>query len=324
MNIKNPYTERNNNVEKKKKFKLFDMNREGRGVLPGEDTRPTLKFFFKQLGRKFWKLFSLNLMMLIQVIPLFLVFYVNLTGPTTPVVNNVLYIPLLGAQTAAPTSAGAALFNAVSGMITIPTFNTYIYWVIIPLIIFTVVTYGWQKVGAVYVLRNLARGDAVFVISDYFHAIKRNLLQGFLFGLIDCAIIFMLGFDFLYFFNAPATGFNTFMMAALVALIILYLLASFYTHLMLVTFDMKISKIIKNALIFSVLGIKRNLMAVLGILLSIAICAALIIVGFQMGLYFTVIIPILFLPALIGFIYVYAAYPVIKKYMIDPVQNKNN
>ena len=93
---------------------------------------------------------------------------------------------------------------------------------------------------------------------------------------------------------------------------------------MLVTFDMKISKIIKNALIFSVLGIKRNLMAVLGILLSIAICAALIIVGFQMGLYFTVIIPILFLPALIGFIYVYAAYPVIKKYMIDPVQNKNN
>ncbi len=310
-------------MEKKKKFKLFDMNRDGKGVEPGEDTTPTLKFFFKQYGRKFWKLFSLNLMMLLQVIPLVLIFYVNLTGPTSPTVGNVLYIPLLGAQTAAPTGAGASLFNAVSGMLSIPTFNTHIYWIIIPLIIFTVVTYGWQKVGSIYVLRNLARGDAVFVISDYFHAIKRNLLQGFLFGLIDCAVIFMLGFDFLYFFNAPADGFNTFMMAALVALIIIYLLMSFYTHLMLVTFDMKITKILKNALIFSVLGIKRNLMAALGILLAIALSAAIIILGMQAGLYFTIIIPVLVLPAFIGFAYVYAAYPVIKKYMIDPVQNTN-
>ncbi|MBQ9161998.1 MAG: DUF624 domain-containing protein [Clostridia bacterium] len=310
-------------MEKKKKFKLFDMNRDGRGVEPGEDTRPTLKFFFKQLGRKFWKLFSLNLMMLVQIIPLLLIFYVHLTGPTSPTVGNVLYVPLLGAQTAAPTAAGSALFNTVSGMLTIPTFNTYIYWVIIPLIVFTVVTYGWQKVGSVYVLRNLARGDAVFVVSDYFHAIKRNFGQSFLLGLIDCAVIFMLGFDILYFSGAPAGGFNTFMSAALVAIVIVYLLMSFYTHLMLVTFDMKLSKIFKNALIFSALGIKRNLMALLGIVLSVALSAAIMFLGIQAGIYATIIIPFLILPALIGFIYVYAAYPVIKKYMIDPVQNKS-
>ena len=50
----------------KKKFSLYGLFNSRRDDLPDleeEDTSPTLKRFFKLLGRKFWKLISLNIMM---------------------------------------------------------------------------------------------------------------------------------------------------------------------------------------------------------------------------------------------------------------------
>ena len=48
-------------IHKNKKFKLFDMNRDGKGVDPGDDTTPNLGFFFKQLWRKLSKIITLNI-----------------------------------------------------------------------------------------------------------------------------------------------------------------------------------------------------------------------------------------------------------------------
>jgi uncharacterized membrane protein YesL len=87
----------------------------------------------------------------------------------------------------------------------------------------------------------------------------------------------------------------------------------------MVTFDMKLGKIFKNALIFTMLGIKRNLMALLGIVLLTGIFGALIIFFGQMIPAFY-IIPFLCLLGFCGFMYTYAAYPIIQRYMIDPVQ----
>jgi hypothetical protein len=76
---------------------------------------------------------------------------------------------------------------------------------------------------------------------------------------------------------------------------------------------------LKNALIFTALGIKRNLMAGLGIVLCVALWAALAFIGLQYNLGFLIFIPALIMFSLIAFISVYCAYPVIKKHMIDPV-----
>ena len=93
----------------------------------------------------------------------------------------------------------------------------------------------------------------------------------------------------------------------------------FYTYLMMVTFDMKITKILKNALIFTVMGFKRNIMALLGMALLTGVFAVLIIVlGRLVPAFF--ILPFLCLLGFCGFMYTFAAYPVIQKYMIDPVQ----
>ena len=88
---------------------------------------------------------------------------------------------------------------------------------------------------------------------------------------------------------------------------------------MAVTFDMKLSKIFKNALIFIVLGIKRNIMALLGLALLTAFAVVLVVLFLPMGLGVTLVLPLIYYLGVCAFIYTYAAYPVIKKYMIDPV-----
>lgn len=306
----------------KKRLRLLDPMRDGKGVEKGEDTTPNLKFFFKLWGRKFWKLISLNFFMLVQLIPLAGCLFLYSAGPKISTQYDPLYATLLGAQTAFPTSEGMTLFTSAAGLIKqIPIFNSWAHWIMGGLILFHLVTYGWQKVGTTYILRNLVRGDGVFMFSDYFYAIRRNMKQGFVMGLIDSAAIFALVFDFMYFYNTPATSFaNSVMYVAIFALILIYGVMRFYTYLMLVTFNMKLGKIFKNALIFTVMGIKRNFMALLGILLLVGISVVAIIFLVPLKLAVVIIIPALCLLAFCGFMYTYAAYPVIQKYMIDPVK----
>ena len=92
---------------------------------------------------------------------------------------------------------------------------------------------------------------------------------------------------------------------------------------MLVTFNMKIGKILKNALIFTVLGIKRNIMALLGLAAVTAIAVGMIFLFLPMGLGVTIVLPLIYYLGVCCFITTYAAYPVIKKYMIDPVVSAN-
>ena len=93
---------------------------------------------------------------------------------------------------------------------------------------------------------------------------------------------------------------------------------------MVVTFDMKLMKIFKNALIFVVLGIKRNIMALLGLAVVTLFAVVLVIIFLPMGLGVTLVLPFVYYLALCAFIYTYAAYPVIEKYMIDPVATKKS
>lgn len=312
-------------LQKKKKFKLFNFNRDGKGVDPGEDTTPNLKFFFKQLWRKASKLLTLNMMMIVQVIPLFASLYLYfIVTPTTPTALNPEFSALFGIQAASGNAMSSLNLGFLSFQHPLPTYNTYVYWIIGALMLFHVVTFGWQKVGSIYVMRGLVRGDSVFVWSDFFYAIRKNWKQGLILGLIDCAVMFALAFDVFYFFTSPSSGFNDFMYVLTIALIIIYIIFRFYTYLMVVTFDMKLMKIFKNALIFVVLGIKRNIMALLGLAVVTLFAVVLVIIFLPMGLGVTLVLPFVYYLALCAFIYTYAAYPVIEKYMIDPVATKKS
>lgn len=289
-----------------------------------EDTTPTLKFFFKLLWRKAAKLLTLNLMMVFQVIPLVVAVLVYFFGATTPTVQHAAYAPLLGTYIAGGSPAAATLLGTFGQQLNIPVMTTGRLVVIGIMIAITVLTWGWQNVGAAYNLRSMVRGDSTFLWSDYFYAIRRNLRQAFLFGILDLLILFVLVCDILFFYPL-STNFTYGLMYGLVlALGIIYLVMRFYIYPMMITFDLSIYKLLKNALIFTMLGIKRNLVATLGIAAVLVLNVVAIFWGLSVGFSVPLILPFFYLLALLGFISMYAAYPNIKRYMIDPYETSDD
>jgi len=307
------------NEKKNKLFGFFDYNRDNRPDAVEEDTTPTIKRYFKLLGRRFWKLITLNLMMLPLIIPILICFYIYISAKQTPVAGEVLFPQLLGANAVGASPTSTLLFDLFGAQQNIPVLTTWSYIGMGICILFLVVTFGWQNVGAAYIVRNMVRGEPVFIWSDYFYAIKRNLKQGFLLGLLDAVILFVLGFDIAYFWGRTGTFTLDFGFFATLALVFVYFLMRFYLYLMLVTFDLSIFKIFKNALIFSLLGFKRNIMGVLGILMIVGFHVFLLLLLISTPLSgLPIILPFLWFLAAVTFTSAYAAYPIIDRYMIAP------
>ena len=310
--------------KKEKKFKLFDMNRDGKGVYEVETRKPTLSFFFVLFKRKFTQLLQLNLLMLFMIIPLLVILGLYLLGTKTPTVTDAAYVPLYGITKVLPSSSLTGLLDLSGIQMEVPVFNPVMNVVMILMVVFLAVTWGWQNVGATYVLRGLFRGDAVFVFSDYFYAIKKNLKQGFWMGLVDFICSAVLIIDFIFFYFRTGSFGTDFMYFAIFAIALIYIAMKFYLYHLLITFDLTIPKILKNALIFSVLGVKRNLMAFLGLLFVIALHLFLIILLFPMGISIPIVLPLLYAVATVGFIGTYAAYPIIDRYMIAPYESEQS
>ena len=84
----------------------------------------------------------------------------------------------------------------------------------------------------------------------------------------------------------------------------------------MVTFSLSAYKILKNSLIFALLGLKRNILAVLGI----AVCLAFELMFFFVTALLPVAVaaPLAVLFSTFAYMKVYAAYFKIKEIMIDP------
>ena len=185
--------------DKNKKFKLFDLNKDGKGAVE-ESRKPTLGFFFKLFWRKLPNLLQLNLLMIFQFLPILVVVAVYLMGEKSPSATNILFAPLYGINQIASTPDTLPFLDLASIQMGLPVFSPAVTWTVLALFLLLLVTWGWQNVGATYILRGLVRGDAVFTFSDFFYAIKKNLKQGFIIGIIDFAVIATLIVDFIFFY----------------------------------------------------------------------------------------------------------------------------
>ena len=310
-------------MEDNKKFKLFSK-KEKKDITPEEveaerNGPKGIKLFFKLLKRNFGSLISLNLMMLFMVLPLLAAFYVYLQGDTTPSVTSPVYATLHGADLIIETPATELLKNTFSTRLMLPVHKSVVYPVIIGIIALLALTWGWQNVGSTYVLRSIVRSEPVYIWSDYFYAIKKNLKQGFIFGIIDFVIIAVLTFDIMWFSGNTGSFAQDLMYFCTVGLALLYVFMRFYLYIMLITFDLSYWKLLKNALIFTTIGIKRNIVGGLGIILMAGLNIALVIFFMPMGVAVPLILPLFYFMSFSSFISVYTAYPSIQKYMIDPI-----
>lgn len=299
------------------KFKLFNRDTEPEELELEEDTTPTVKYYFKLLWRKLVRLFSINMLGIFQFVPLIVAYFVFFWADTTPSVSaGCLEFPLIsGIATMVPTPGNQILLMLCSPQYNIPVASWGLNIAYVALLLLFACTFGWFNVGFTYLMRELINGRPVFIFSDLKHAIKKNAKQGFWLGLMDFAIIYVLYTNLTNLSGGTMAGFlGDVSYVANLAIAIIYTIMRFYIYLMAVTFDMKITKIIKNALIFVMLGIKRNLLAILWIIVLAGINLLVLTWFLPLGL----IMPLFYIVALPMFTAAYAAYPVIQRYMIDP------
>lgn len=300
-------------------FNIFSrLSRDGKGVereTPVMDN-PGIVNFFKLLGCKFNQIVMLNLMMVIGNFPIFFALAV-MTGYFS-VSSSAPAYTLFAQLNGALMHGGGAFASAVIGSyslqspITLLSTTDMIFLGIACLTIFTI---GPVSVGATYILRNMVRQEPIFLISDFFYAIRRNLKQSIIYGVLDVIFIGFIAYDIVFFNLNFSSGFAVkVMFFASLCIAVLYMIMRMYIYTMMLTFDLGIVKLLKNALIFSVLGIKRNIVALLGCFAVIALNVLLLAIYYPIG----VIVPFIIVFSLMMFITTYAAYPVIHKYMIAP------
>ena len=308
-------------AEKKKKFNLFDKfaPKESAGVDPDEipiADQPTFVNFFKFLGRKLNQILTCNIYMIAGNFPIFF-FILAMSGYLSDFTTSPYYsvfAPLRGAMLFNQSPATASLWTIYSRQADIVVYTTADY-VLFGLTALLLLTWGPVRAGVTYLLRNMFRGKPVMMWQDFKDTIARNWRQALIYGMIDIGIVALIIYDIVFFWlNYNLNMMMSTMFFTSLTMALLYFFMRHYIWMMIITFDLSLFKMFKNALRFTVLGLKRNFMVLLG---TIAVAA---IEYFLMYAYFplAVIVPFVILPSLLVTIGVYAVFPVVKKYMIDP------
>lgn len=312
------------NTQKKKKFTLFNLfhpDRDGKGV-PKSSFDPNaprnLPLFFKMFWRNISPLFTLNMLLVLGNFPV-LIFMLGLSGNFNrmiPTAGALQYGAFYGLFKNMPLSPVSGALLGVYGIPTIKQVLTPVTYTLFALGALVLVTFGPVRAGVTYVMRNIVRGEPLFLWKDFTYAIKRNWKQALVLGIIDVLSFLLLSFDIIFFLANTGTIVTNLLFSAIVVVYLYYVMMRFYVYILIVTFDLKLIKVLKNALIFALVNIKRNLAAVVGIVCMVLFNYYLMLLFFPVGIMF----PFVILFSGTAFMGTYAAWPKIKELMIEPLE----
>lgn len=312
--------------EKSKRLRIFDITRDGRGISKKENLSMSgLKRFFMTFKNNFGKLISINMIMVLGNFPIFFL-VVTLSGYTklnAYLPMSDLYQNLGGIFAAEPITPFSMSLYALEGLQSqtlIDTTLTYIFYAIAALSLFT---FGIVNAGTAYVLRNMAMGEPVFVWADFTYAVKRNWRQALPFGIIDGIINAILIFNIYTTMMSSAEFLGSMMFWSNVVLIIVYFFMRCYIYVQMVSFKLTVFKILKNSLIFVLVGLKRNIMALLATVACLFIEILFLFTTGGILLPFAIAAPLTILLSTMAYAKVYASYFKIKEIIIDPYMQEH-
>lgn len=302
-----------------KKFSLFDTNKPGKGITKQQAQMVDnygFSGFFRVYKDRFWNISTLNIFFILANFPIIFMiaalsgnFDLETTAPVSP-----LFAQLYGISNFGTTPFVSALTSVIGG--NEPLFvSSTVTKVLMYLTLLLVFTAGISNTGVSYILRGYVRGEPIYIFGDFVDAVKKNIKQAIFLGIIDCLFLFVLSYGIMTY----ATYSMSFMIIAELFIALVYLTMRFYMYMLMITFDLSIFKILKNSFIFAMIGFKRNICAWVAIAL---------IVLFSLYIFFAVpflgiALPFIITLGTIMMISAFAAYPVIKKYMIDPYYDKD-
>lgn len=173
--------------------------------------------------------------------------------------------------------------------------------------------------GIALITRNFVREEHAFVWSDFWDAVKANWKPALLNSVIVYVAYVALSFSMFFYSNQMETNWIFILPFGLCGLLaILMLFAQYYIPVMIVTFDLKLRHIYRNAFIFAVLGLFRNL------LITLVIAALIVGTLYAPGpfIFIPMVLLVVFIFAFIGHLTSFITYPVIESYLIKPYYKK--
>ena len=281
-------------------FGLFDYNKPGPGVRKDEPEKKGIARYFDILGKRIWKLVSLNfLYTLFSIVP-YLILY-------TVCNYTILFVMNYSTE---PEKMADWLNNGGTLLI-----------MLLALFIYSVGGGGASACGMANVIRKYVDDTHAWVWQDFWGSFKSNFIQGTIAFIIDCFAAAVLIFNFgIYNFTdfAGSDGVVLTIVRALLLLVILvWGMMHVYIYPVIASFKFKLRDVYKNSFIM-VFG--RLPQTALAFLLSGAIGFVVVLLT-SIILHFGLLIGII-LFALMDYTKMFITYPLIKKYMRDPEEAK--
>jgi len=181
--------------------------------------------------------------------------------------------------------------------------------------------------GLTYVTRNYARRDHAFIFSDFKDAVKENWKPFLIDGFICYVMFFVISIAMNYYGGQIANN-KLFYVPYILCILLTFIFVSshFYIPVMIVTFDLKLRQIYKNALLFTVIGLWRNIF--LFVLLAAGVYGVsylLTILEINLWVLLIVILLAIFiLFSFVAFLINFTVYPLIDRLLIHPSQNQED
>lgn len=249
---------------------FYNYSESGKGVAKNGPKKKPFFRFWEQFAGKFWKLITLNFVYLV-----------------TSGLAFVLAGFLLSAQTS----------------------NFYFMLIGLPVVIL----FGPATAAASQVVRKFTLEKPIFMMDEYKTAFKNNFKQALPIGIFD--VLFFSAFLYGAMFygqilDQDPSAKNYAMIIISIAIAAYFLMAHFYIYLEIVSLTLPLGKIIKNAFLLTVMGIKVNI-------ISFVVWVTFILAMILLLPYSIFALP--FLPfGWLFFLCAFNSYPVIQKYIINP------
>lgn len=305
-------------------FGLFDFTKEGPGIDRDEPEKGPIAEFFSIVGTKFWKLVTVNLMMLLFQLPGLALSFIIVNWLMPNLFPGFAYENLL--------KAIRSLNITFAEGVTADAYASHLFLSMVMIFTFAMVglqffVLGPVHAGFTYLMRNFARREPCFIWMDFRDTIKANWKQSLIHSIISTVIFVLMALAFHYYgLILQKSLLSTLLRSILLICIIVYTIMQFYIYQLMITFELSLKDIYKNALLFTFVRLPSNV----GVL---ALCLLLLAVIPFMAIWFipsalsTLIVFLLFCLLLLSFtllIINFQAHRAIYKYMLKPIYDQKH
>lgn len=272
-------------------------NKPGKGIDPDAPQKRSFFRFFDIFFRKFWHFGKTNLLYTLALIPTFIILVMLMIFPVSTVMGEA--------------DQGAELF-----IVAIILVNLYIsMW-----------GAGPATAGMTYIMRNFAREEHAWLWSDFKDSFKTNFKQSLAVFVIDIIAAALFYIAIVVYSQMP--GLLGALKYAIYMIIFVYTMMHFYIYPMMVTFELSLKDLYKNALLFALCKLPVNILVIVILLfIQVGLPVLAILYGgtyYMLLLFLILMLEMVVTQAFSAFLVNFSVYPAIKKYMLDVMEKKTN